>query len=348
MRTLNTFLLTAILSGAGALCAYAAPAPLSAEELRCAAEEMQLFYYYLAADGAEVKARSSGCGGPDPDGKMPGWLQTARPAMLERKVWKDPEDGDLSEAAVWQAPASILYEFANKAQQTVPGTSTGPAVTPFAYEREYYDLLTRLILSTDRIARARLEASFEGRGAAMLSTLDLALEQLDGLTEALSGRSDEAYYKSAGTLAKLSREFFAQLFSPPAKGKVYRSAYLPKPRIMPGYRGMSLPVSGYQTLFLAAGDRVDMLVTFEAVMGGKEPRTEMVTATILQNIIVLNVTSPESMDGPGVVQLLCNPNEAQYAALSLAQGKRINITRRAPGDTQLSPMEIASFKKLLR
>ena len=74
----------------------------------------------------------------------------------------------------------------------------------------------------------------------------------------------------------------------------------------------------------------------------------MVTATILQDIVVLNVSKPDSPDGPGVVQLMCNPNEAQYAALSLAQSKRMNVTRRAPGDTELHPMEIASFKRLFK
>ena len=51
---------------------------------------------------------------------------------------------------------------------------------------------------------------------------------------------------------------------------------------------------------------------------------------------------------PGVVQLLCNPNEAQYAALSLAQGSSITLIRRAPGDTEMRPMEIASFRRLIK
>jgi len=89
-----------------------------------------------------------------------------------------------------------------------------------------------------------------------------------------------------------------------------------------------------------------MLVTFEAILGSGSKET--VTATMLQNVVVLKVTRPEIPGGEGVVQLLCNPNEAQYAALSLAQGKTINFVRRAPGDFEMRPMEIASFRKLIK
>ena len=137
-----------------------------------------------------------------------------------------------------------------------------------------------------------------------------------------------------------------------------------------GYRGVTLPMPGDQLLYLKKGDRVDLLVTFEAVMGdeakGKnadkknsketgakqEPATEehkeMVTATILQNVVVVNVVKPLKTDGTGAVELLVNPNEAQYAALSAAKGKSVGITVRAPGDVELHPMEMASFRRLIR
>ncbi len=89
-----------------------------------------------------------------------------------------------------------------------------------------------------------------------------------------------------------------------------------------------------------------MLVTFEALLGSGSKET--VTATMLQNVIVLRVTRPDTAGGGGIVQLLCNPNEAQYAALSLAQGKTINLVRRAPGDFEMRPMEIVSLRKLMK
>ena len=115
-----------------------------------------------------------------------------------------------------------------------------------------------------------------------------------------------------------------------------------------GYRGTTLPAPGSQLLFLKKGDRVDVLVTFDAKMSedGKE-RKEKVTATFLQNIVVINVVKPEKTDGLGAVELLLNPVEAQYAALALAQGD-VTISVRAPGDTELHPMEIASFRRLIK
>lgn len=113
-----------------------------------------------------------------------------------------------------------------------------------------------------------------------------------------------------------------------------------------GYRGVSLVVPGSQVMFLSPGDRVDMLVTFDALLEGD--RKEKVTATILQNVTVVEVDKPATPDGIGVVHLMLNPNEAQYAALSLVQAGSISLSRRAKGDTELSPMEIASFKRLFK
>ncbi|HBA60628.1 MAG TPA: hypothetical protein DCZ92_07380 [Elusimicrobia bacterium] len=123
----------------------------------------------------------------------------------------------------------------------------------------------------------------------------------------------------------------------------------PQPGLVAGYRGTPLPVPGDQLLYVKKGDRVDLLVTFEAIMndGGKE-RKEMTTATILQNVIVINVLKADKPEGAGAIELLLNPNEAQYAALSVARGKAINITVRAPGDVELHPMEMASFRRLIK
>ena len=64
-------------------------------------------------------------------------------------------------------------------------------------------------------------------------------------------------------------------------------------------------------------------------------------------MVVLNVRRPEKVDDLGAVELLLNPVEAQYAALSIAQGD-IHIVLRAAGDVELPPMEMASFRKLIQ
>lgn len=119
--------------------------------------------------------------------------------------------------------------------------------------------------------------------------------------------------------------------------------------LVKGYRGTSVTVGGDQLLFVKKGDRVDVLVTFDAKMEDKDgkERKEKITSTFLQNVIVINVHKPAKVSEDGAVELLLNPVEAQYAALAIAQGD-VSIVVRAPGDTELHPMEIASFRKLIK
>jgi hypothetical protein len=128
-----------------------------------------------------------------------------------------------------------------------------------------------------------------------------------------------------------------------------QDAKAPVVGLVKGYRGTSVTVGGDQLLFVKKGDRVDVLVTFDARMEDKDgkARQEKITSTFLQNVVVLNVHKPAKVSEAGAVELLLNPVEAQYAALAIAQGD-VNIVVRAPGDTELHPMEIASFRKLIK
>lgn len=116
------------------------------------------------------------------------------------------------------------------------------------------------------------------------------------------------------------------------------------PTIPSGYRGVALSLPWHQLAFVRKGDRVDVMLTFDAqIKAGKEK----VTATILQNVVVLDVQRPEKQDGRGLLELIVNPNEAQYLALSAMQGE-LAVGVRAPDDTELKPMEMASLRKLFR
>ncbi|OGR77741.1 MAG: hypothetical protein A2X32_05785 [Elusimicrobia bacterium GWC2_64_44] len=330
--------LITLLMAAAALAAR--PAQAAAPEQACAAQEMQLFYYYLSPTvEANVKERLTACHPGKTVLKMPDWLQKDAPAMAERKVWKDPEEGELSEAALWQTPVSILYEFLSTAQKG------GDLQAGLA---GYDDMRLRFMMSVDRVYRAGLESSFAGRGGPMLAVFNGLMRDFDEATEAASDASRVKFDRKTADISRRSRDLFAQLFEAPRQGAGKKPAekYSPEARVLPGYRGVSLGLSGAQAKFLEKGDRVDMLVTFEAIMNGDIK--EKVTATILQNVMVTGVKKPAAAGESGVVQLLCNPNEAQYAALSLAQGSGIHLVRRAPGDLEMRPMEIASFRKLIK
>jgi Flp pilus assembly protein CpaB len=123
-----------------------------------------------------------------------------------------------------------------------------------------------------------------------------------------------------------------------------RSADTSSPDAVPtGYRGVAVPVSGDQAAFLKKGDRVDALVTFDAQL--KDKIKEKLTATIIQNALVLDIIKPAKLEDKGVVELVLNPNEAQYLALGLKQGD-LTLTVRSDGDKEMKPMEMASFRKL--
>lgn len=136
-------------------------------------------------------------------------------------------------------------------------------------------------------------------------------------------------------------------------------------KVPPGYRGCVLPLENDLLRLIKPGDRVDILVSFDAVMG--DNRKEKVTATILQNVLVLGVgtnlgqglsgsqakakAAAEAADAAfsekAALSLALNPNEAQYLALSAKQGQ-VDVIVRGLGDVELHPMEIASFKRLIK
>lgn len=130
----------------------------------------------------------------------------------------------------------------------------------------------------------------------------------------------------------------------------WSAADKPSPRVegsperKAGYRAMSVGLSGTQLAFVKKGDHVDVVATFEAKMKDGQ---EKMTATMLQNVVVTNILRPAKVDETGVIELLVNPNEAQYLALSRVQGE-IQILVRAPGDAETHPMEMAALRKLFQ
>lgn len=136
-------------------------------------------------------------------------------------------------------------------------------------------------------------------------------------------------------------------------------------KVPPGYRGAIIPIDTEMQQLVKPGDRVDVLVTFDALMA--DNRKEKVTATILQNVLVLGVgqnlgqglTSKQfkeksgsdqqaaAFSEKGILSLALNPNEAQYLSLAMKQGD-LAVILRGLGDTEMHPMEMASFRKLFR
>jgi len=115
--------------------------------------------------------------------------------------------------------------------------------------------------------------------------------------------------------------------------------------LAPGYRGIAIPLPGTQLAFVKKGDRVDIVVEYETP--GEGGAKEKVAATVLQNVLVVDVRRPDRLELIGAVEILVLPIEAQYAALSLAQGE-VHLSVRSAGDKEMKPIEPASFRKLFK
>ncbi len=136
-------------------------------------------------------------------------------------------------------------------------------------------------------------------------------------------------------------------------------------KVPPGYRGCILPMGKDVLRLIKPGDRIDVLVTFDAKMS--DNKKEKVTATILQNVLVLGVGSnlgqgisaaqaksakakeseAQAFSERGALSVALNPQEAQYLSLSFKQGE-VSIIVRGLGDIEIHPMEIATFRRLIK
>lgn len=136
-------------------------------------------------------------------------------------------------------------------------------------------------------------------------------------------------------------------------------------KVPPGFRGVVMAVDNEILRLIKPADRVDLLVTFDALMA--DGRKEKVTATILQNVLVLGVganlgqgisgdmanqkskqeAEAAAFSEKGVLSLALNPDEAQYLSLSMKQGD-ISVAVRGLGDLEMHPMPMASFRKLFK
>ncbi len=134
-------------------------------------------------------------------------------------------------------------------------------------------------------------------------------------------------------------------------------------KVQPNHRAFILGVDSSVSSLIKPGDKVDILLTFDALLKGGSK--EKMTATILQDVQVLGVGANlgQGMDAAtragnadkeannaaftdrSFLSLSLSPVEAQYLALAKDEGE-ITVIVRSTGDTKVYPIEISSFSKL--
>ncbi|MCX5793063.1 MAG: type II secretion system F family protein [Elusimicrobia bacterium] len=287
--------LTVLILAAAALCGRPAAAGVftgeQMGEISCAAVKMQLFYYYLAPEkDAKVRSFATKCRGADVTFTMPPWIDVSVPEMLQRKVWRDPEEGEISEAAVWQTPVSIIYEYLELTRKTFPPEAGGANISPALLVKEYADIRIRFQMSLDRLYRARTKEvvmgdSLGGRGRGIMAIFTLLLKEMESIADAISSSDSQRYAEAVSASAVLSQDAFRMLFNPPR-------AYHTPPTESPFMRVLSigLTIFGMMLIFLAV--RI-FLATSDAknnaMVGEYSAKVEKYTEAFSRQFINVNV-----------------------------------------------------------
>ncbi|MCX8167173.1 MAG: type II secretion system F family protein [Candidatus Micrarchaeota archaeon] len=185
------------------------------QEIKCASTKMQLFYFYLKPDrSGDIKDFTFDCKGVKVRYVMPQWIDSTLANMVARKVWKDPEEGEISEADLWRTSVSIIYEFLEITKKTFPPEEGGPGIQPALLVKEYADVKIRFQMSLDRLYRARLGDSFDGRGRTLLAIFNLILKEMEAILESIATSDPKKYNTAVVAISVLSQDAFSVILKP--------------------------------------------------------------------------------------------------------------------------------------
>jgi len=235
------------------------------------------------------------------------------------------------------AAAVIYFLILNMAQSSLQKASTSVTVAVAKV-----DIPEGKVINRGFITKKDIPSAYVQRNAFVLSKGD-NINDIENLVTRVAIAKDDQITKNV--LTSLSPDAGISL------------------KVSPNYRAFILEVNNNVTNLVKPGDKVDILLTFEASLKGGTK--ENMAATILQNITVLGVGSNlgQGLDAAGkaanaekeanaaafsdrsVLSLALTPLEAQYLALAQQEGE-MTIVVRSNGDTKMFPMAVSSFSKL--
>lgn len=261
------------------------------DEISCAALKTQLFYYYLDPNrDQKVVNFPMTCKGVKSTYVMPKWVEAGVVEMSGRKVWRDPEEGEISEATLWQTPVSIVYEYLELTRKTFPPESGGANIQPGLLVKEYADIRIRFQMSMDRLYRARTREitmgdSMDGRGRVIMSQFVLILKEMESIADAISSTNQRRYADAVLASAVLSQDAFRVLFKAPRR-------YEPPPKESSSAKVMNtaLTMMGIILMFLAVQAFFAMNdEKTNSMMGDYSRKVETFTEAFSRQFININV-----------------------------------------------------------
>jgi hypothetical protein len=159
------------------------------EQVDCASQKMHLIYFYVSSErNKSIVDAEMDCRGRKWTLKIPSWLDETVPSMIKTVKWRDPTEGNLTEADIWQSVLAVNYEILILAKKSFPKDKDGAGIPPVFLIKDYSDVKLRFQTAIDRLYRARLVDSMQGRGRSIMATFTLMYYQLDSVLAALSTR----------------------------------------------------------------------------------------------------------------------------------------------------------------
>lgn len=154
--------------------------------------------------------------------KVPAWLQEELPSMAENEVWSIPqEDGTkktLTENDVWLRPINVMYNMLDLAEDIDRDALTNDKIMKaFASNRQHMVVSLERLKTNPEIMSYDLRDSMEGRGRSLIATFDLALKEMDTMSESFLARNWKPKFKAATlSLATLANLVYGDIIIRPA------------------------------------------------------------------------------------------------------------------------------------
>lgn len=195
------------------------------EFISCSKQKLSGIYNFLdVSKPAEKKDfMPTSCGNVSKAIKVPEWLQNDLGEMDKNVLWEVPlTTGNteyLSESEMWRKVIHHISDLLSIAQQIDSGATfaTKGIMEQFGLAR------IRLILDVERLKtnpvliNYDMRDSLQGRGRAIIPTLELALKETDSMAEAFVSSNWKAKFrKSALALAILSNSIYSDIVNLPA------------------------------------------------------------------------------------------------------------------------------------
>ncbi len=193
--------------------------------IKCSREKLTAINDFLdASKPADTKDfMPANCGNVSKAIKVPDWLQTDLSEMDKNVLWEVPlVNGNteyLSEAEMWRKVLSSINKLLSIAQQIDSGATfaTRRIMEEFGLARIHLILEVERIKTNPVLIDYDMNDSLQGRGRAIIPTLELALKETDSMAESfVSSDWKTKFRKSALALAILSNSIYNDIVNLPA------------------------------------------------------------------------------------------------------------------------------------